>query len=253
MRCLKLIIAFDGSSYCGWQRQLTDSTIQSVIEGCLKTMTQESITLHGAGRTDAGVHALGMAASFSTHSAIASHGLLKGLNRLLPRDIRILAVTEERDDFHARFSCVGKEYCYKFSCASIMYPGDRLYMAHFPGDFDQNIAQQCLDLLVGEHDFLSFEAVGSRDRSFDGGRGAVRTIFRAEIKCDPAHESHYAITIAGDGFLRHMVRNIVGTVIRTAQGKRTVNEFAAVFASKDRSCADATAPAHGLILTEVFY
>lgn len=253
MRYLKLIIAFDGTAYCGWQRQLTDPTIQGVIEECIQTMTQESITLHGAGRTDAGVHAVGMAASFSTRSSIDCHSMLKGLNRLLPRDIRILKVTDEADDFHARFSCTGKEYCYKFSCDPIMYPGDRLYRAHFPGDFNVSVAQECLDLLIGEHDFLSFEAVGSRDRSLLGGRGAVRTIFRAEIDCCTLRQNHYSITISGDGFLRHMVRNIVGTVIRTAQGKRTVKEFAVVLNSKNRSCADETAPAHGLILNEVFY
>ncbi len=252
MRCIKLVIAYDGTSYCGWQRQLDAPTIQGAIEGCLEVMTQETITLNGAGRTDAGVHALGMVASFSSNSSIDCHSFFKGLNSLLPKDIRILRVDDVALDFHARFSCVGKEYSYIFSVDAIILPTRRLYVAHYPGDLDESVAQQCLDLLIGEHDFSSFEAMGSRDLSLTSGRGAVRTISRAVIEELP-DEGQYCITIAGDGFLRHMVRNIAGTVIETALVKRSVSEFATVFNEKDRSLAGATAPASGLVLNQVFY
>jgi tRNA pseudouridine38-40 synthase len=215
-------------------------------------MTQEAITLNGAGRTDAGVHAHGMVASFRTNSSINCQSFLKGLNSLLPRDIRIRMVEDVAAGFHARFSCVGKKYRYQFSCEPIILPTRRLYWAHFPGVFNKAVAQRCLDLLVGEHDFSSFEAMGSRDLNQIGGRGAVRTIFKAELE-KKSTEGLYFITVAGDGFLRHMVRNIAGTVIETAQGKRTLAGFADILVGKDRSTAGATAPANGLVLDEVFY
>jgi len=252
VRCLKLLIAYDGTAYCGWQRQLRDPTIQGVVEDCLGAMTQETVTVHGAGRTDAGVHAYGMVASFITHSSINCQSFLKGLNSLLPSDIRIRMVEDVAIEFHARFSCTGKRYCYQFSCRPILLPTERLYWAHFPGVFTESVARHCLDLLVGEHDFSSFEAAGSRDLNRVGGRGAVRTIYKVELE-KTSNLDLYSITIAGDGFLRHMVRNIAGTVIETAQAKRTLAEFTEILAAKDRSVAGLTAPAKGLFLKEVFY
>lgn len=252
MRCLKLVIAFDGTGYCGWQRQRNDLTIQGVIEARLHTITREVVTLHGAGRTDAGVHARGMVASFTTDSSIECHSFCKALNSLLPRDIRILSVDDMNVGFHARFSCVGKEYRYRFCCNEVILPTDRLYVAHFPGEFNLSVAQQCLKLLKGTHDFSSFEASGSRDLTVTGGRGAVRTIKRADIEKE-ACAGLYTIVVAGDGFLRHMVRNIAGTVIETALGRRSVEDFGKILLATDRACAGATAPANGLQLIEVFY
>jgi tRNA pseudouridine38-40 synthase len=253
MRTLLLLLAFDGTDFSGWQRQKGDTTIQGEIEAQLARMTGRAVTLHGAGRTDAGVHALGMTASFETDSAIPCQGFLKGLNSLLPPAIRILAVEEKEPGFHARFSARGKSYLYHLSCGGVGLPTRRLYTCHVSRPLALPPMRQCLALLVGEHDFAAFEAVGSRDLAYAGGRGSVRTIFRAELTVGAGLEPDLTIELAGDGFLRHMVRNIVGTLLEVGLGRMSPEDFAAVLAGRDRAAAGATAPARGLFLKEVYY
>lgn len=252
-RNLKLVLAYDGTAYAGWQRQKGAPTVQGMVEEKLAVMTGQSVTLHGAGRTDAGVHALGMVANFHTESAIPAEGLRRGLNSMLADDIRVLAVEEVAPEFHARFNATGKAYCYNLSFEEIVLPTERLYLARFPGpgDFDRMAA--CMPYLVGEHDFTSFEATGSRDPEQEGGRGAVRRIDVAVIHRYRENEARGQLLIAGNGFLRHMVRNIVGTLVEVAQGRRTPEQFRQLVAACDRTQAGPTAPAHGLFLQEVFY
>ncbi len=253
MRNLKLIIAFDGAAYAGWQRQPDARTIQGTLEEKLAIMTGEAITVWGAGRTDAGVHALAMTANFLTKAAIPCAGFLRGFNSLLSADIRVLAVTEVGDDFHACHSALGKTYSYYLIHGREALPSERLYNSAFRDHLALDTMQACLQSIIGEHDFSSFEAVGSRDLSWTGGKGAVRRIYGAEIEEDQHCPGRVLFTITGDGFLRHMVRNIVGTLVKVGQGKWTVADFQTVLAARDRKVAGPTAPSCGLFLQQVHY
>ena len=253
MRNLKLVIAFDGTAYAGWQWQPDAPTVQGVLEEKLAVMTGVAATVWGAGRTDAGVHALGMTANFQTEARIPCEGFLKGFNSLLSPDIRILAVTGVADDFHACHSAVAKTYFYNMIHGREPLPSERLYNSAFRGHFALDTMRACLECIIGEHDFSSFEAVGSRDLTRPGGRGAVRRIFSAEITEDPHCHGRVLFTITGDGFLRHMVRNIVGTLVKVGQGKLTVADFQSILAARDRKFAGPTAPACGLFLQQVHY
>lgn len=248
---IKLLISYDGTNFSGWQRQQHDRTIQGEIERCLTRMTCEKIHLHGAGRTDAGVHADGMVAHFTTESALSCYIFLRGLNAMLPGAIRILDAVHTEPDFHARFSATGKRYQYIVYTGKIHLPHLRLYSAHVTAELNPAAMQDCLTLLQGTHDFSSFENSGSRDKSNCSGRGAVRTIHRAELIQQPPDTIIFQFI--GDGFLRNMVRNLVGTLLEVGRGKLSAAAFSAILQAKDRTMAGATAPAHGLFLKEVYY
>lgn len=253
VRNIKLVIAYDGTAYAGWQRQKAAPTIQGVIEEKIAVMTDESVTLLGAGRTDAGVHALGMVANFQTSAKIPVEGFRKGLNSLLPEDIRVRDVAEVGLEFHSRYDAVGKIYFYDISIGEIVLPTERLYRARVGGEFDPGPVKSCLKLLLGKHDFTSFEASGSRDIEKTHGKGAVREMFTAKLVQDSNGPEKFRFIIAGDGFLRHMVRNIVGTLVEVGQGKRSIADFQAVLTARDRATAGPTMPASGLFLQEVYY
>ncbi len=251
LRFIRLLIAFDGSEFSGWQRQKNDRTIQGEIEKCLARMGDVGETLHGAGRTDAGVHAEGMVAHFSTAGRISCEAYLKGLNSMLPPAIRIMAAEHATADFHSRFSARGKRYAYTFFTGKVMPPGQRLYALHVPYDLDFSPIRECLTLLHGRHDFSSFENSGSRDKTNASGRGAVRTISEARLDSNGSHQ--HIFTFVGDGFLRHMVRNLVGTLLEVGRGLRTPDEFERCLAARDRTAGGPTAPPQGLTLKEVLY
>lgn len=250
-RTLKLTIAYDGTEFCGWQKQKNGVSIQSVLEEKLSTITDNQVILHGAGRTDAGVHALAMIAHFHTQSSIDCLALQKGINSMLPKSIRLVGVCDEDAPFHARFSAKSKTYLYKIFTGSIQLPAERLYVVHVPFKLNLESMKNCLQLICGTHDFSSFEGTGSRDKTRENGRGAVRTILAAGLK--DTGQQNYCFEITGDGFLRHMVRNLVGTILEVGKDRRTVKEFKAVLEAKDRSLAGATAPAHGLHLKKIYY
>ena len=251
MRTVKLLIAFDGTGYCGWQRQKNGLSIQEEIERALSIICNAEIVLHGAGRTDAGVHARGMTAHFKTSSRVSCRALEKGLNSLLPGAIRILETSDQPADFHARFSALAKTYRYTIVTDQVMPPDRRLYTHHLPFKLDRPIMERCLAELLGSHDFSSFETAGSRDKNYPNGRGGVRTMYRTYLVEPEDHivELHFT----GDGFLRHMVRNISGTVLEVGRGKRSVEEFVQILRCKDRNQAGATAPSCGLTLLKVHY
>ncbi len=250
-RTVKLLIAYDGTGYCGWQRQKKDLTIQEEIEKRLSRMTQTPVTLYGAGRTDAGVHAQGMVAHFHTQKTITCTVFQKGLNSLLPKSIRILTVTDEADDFHARFSARAKTYVYSICNTSIQLPTERLYSVHIRTDLKWENMRQCLNIITGEHDFASFETSGSRDKNNSDGRGSVRTILKSELILEQNGMAHFTFT--GDGFLRHMIRNIMGTILEVGKGTRSVENFNRIFEACNRSKAGGTAPPHGLTLMDILY
>jgi tRNA pseudouridine38-40 synthase len=251
LRNIKLLISYDGTDFSGWQRQRHDCTIQGEIENRLSLMTREKIDLHGAGRTDAGVHAEGMVAHFATSSAIPCPDFLRGLNSMLPGAIRIFGVNDVDQNFHARYSATGKRYQYKIFTGKIQPPQLRLYSLHVSCELHLVSVIRCLKLLEGTHDFASFENSGSRDKSICSGRGSVRTIFKAELIEEPPFQLIFQFT--GDGFLRNMIRNLVGTLLDVGKEKLSVEEFLNILKAKDRTMAAATAPAHGLFLKEVLY
>jgi len=232
MRNIKLTIAYDGTGYGGWQRQKDRPTIQGEIEQRLQIITNSSVSLNGAGRTDAGVHARGMIANFHTDATTPCPILTRGLNGLLPRAIRILEACEVPPDFHARFSAISKTYTYSLFTGPIQI-------------------LPCLEKIIGTHDFSSFEATGSRDLKAPGVRGAVRTIYEAIFS--QTGPEMYQFQFRADGFLRHMVRNLVGTLLEAGKGRRSVQEFEQILLARQRSAAGPTAPAHGLVLEKLWY
>ena len=248
-RLIRLLIAFAGTGYSGWQRQRHAVTIQGTIEEALVRICGHPLTLHGAGRTDGGVHALGMVAHFETTVGHPLTAFRQGVNSLLPPDIRILRAEEAEPGFHSRFSALAKTYRYDFFTGDLVLPTDRLYLAHLPGPFDPESVRPCLALLEGTHDFSSFEGVGSRQPG--SGRGAVRTIFRARLRVNTP--TSFSLWLTGDGFLRHMVRNIAGTLRQVGQGKIGPDAFQRILAARDRKQAGPTAPASGLFLGRVLY
>lgn len=254
LRNIRLLIAFDGSNFRGWQRQLQgESTIQGEIEDRLATLCGEPVTLHGAGRTDTGVHALAMVAHFHTTTNIPVVAFCRGLNSMLPSDIRILQAIEAPLHFHSRFSALGKTYRYDFFTGCVLLPSLRLYRAHFPGAFELNRLRPSLDAIIGTHDFSSFERSGSRDKNAVDGRGAVRTIFQAGCFPQLGSPDCWSLRLTGDGFLRQMVRIIAGTLIDIGLGKRSVDALDAILAAKNRTQAGPTAPACGLFLEKIYY
>ena len=251
MRNICLLIAFDGTDYSGWQKQHHASTIQGEIEARLKRLSGKEIPLHGAGRTDAGVHADGMTAHFHTDTRLTCNDFHRALNRMLPDAIRIVEVREMADDFHARFAATGKEYHYRVFTGGIMPPHKRFYMLHQSKPINREAMQLCLQTITGTHDFSSFENTGSRDKTRTDGKGAVRTI--REARYEQFAEDSWHFVFIGDGFLRNMVRNIVGSILEVGRGKESPEWFEQALKAKDRNAAGPTAPAHGLKLFQVFY
>ena len=253
-RNVRLLIAYDGGSYHGWQRQSQgESTIQEELEKRLTHLCDEPITLHSAGRTDTGVHALGMVAHFHTTATVPVATFFMGLNSMLPKDIRILGAEEAAPDFHSRYSALAKTYRYDFFSGAMQLPSSRLYRAHCPGPFAPERLRAALDLLVGTHDFSSFERSGSRDKNATAGRGAVRTL--SHVSCFPllASADCWSIRVTGDGFLRQMVRILAGTLIEIGQGKRSPEKLTDILEARDRATAGPTAPACGLFLEKIHY
>lgn len=253
MRRIKLLISFDGTGYAGWQRQNNALTVQGEIEKSISRIVGGQVTIHGAGRTDAGVHARGMVAHVDVPVSIPLAAFARGLNSMLPPAVRILSAEEVSPSFHARYSAISKVYTYCFSVSSVMDPVRRHYCAHIHGISRWEEMDQCLALVVGEHDFSSFEATGSRDQTRVGGRGACRHILSASVKACPLRADEYIIEIQGDGFLRKMVRNIVGTVFLVGKGRMSVAAFVEVLDKKNREYGGPTAPACGLFLEKVHY
>lgn len=241
----KLVLEYDGSNYHGWQRQRGVLTIQEVVETRLAIMTQAPVRLTGAGRTDAGVHAKGQVANFFSETRIPSERLRHGLNGLLPDDVVALDLTLVSIRFHARFHARSKVYAYKINNGPMPPAMGRQYGWHIGQPLSWDAMERCLRLLEGRHDFSSFRATGSDVRSSE------RTVLSTGITS--AGENTQVITIEANGFLRYMVRNIVGTLVDVGRGKLTAEEFSAVLAARDRKKAGMTAPARGLCLQEVRY
>jgi tRNA pseudouridine38-40 synthase len=246
-RNLKLTLQYDGTDYVGWQRQPSGTSIQGLLEDALRPIEGAAVTVHGAGRTDAGVHALGQVASVTLTGSLDPATLARALNAVLPLDVRVARVEEVSRDFHARFSATGKIYDYRIVNAPFASPFLRRYVWHVIPRLDLAAMRDAAARLVGERDFAAFQGTGSEVHS------SVRTIRRIDWAGTGGPDDPIVMQIEGDGFLRHMVRNIAGTLVEVGLGRWTKEELDAILASRDRARAGATAPAAGLILREVLY
>ena len=248
MRNLKLIIAYDGTDFAGWQIQPDAATVQGTLLLAIGRITGEKVLPQGSGRTDAGVHALAQVATFQTVSAIPTKNFVIALNDILPASIRVLAAEEVAPDFHPRKSAQAKTYRYRIYREAICSPFLSRYVWHYPYPLDEAALREAASLVEGEHDFTSFAAVDpERGRE---GISNVRRIFSSQWRkeaCELIYE------VRGNGFLHHMVRNLVGMFLLV--GKRTLKsaDVTRILEAKDRSAAGATAPASGLYLVNVEY
>lgn len=248
MRNLKLTVAYDGTDFAGWQIQPGVGTVQGTLASAIGRITGEKVLPQGSGRTDAGVHALAQVATFQTDSVIPAANFVIALNDLLPASIRVLSVQEVPADFHPRKSAQAKTYRYRIYRNAICPPLLARYVWHYPYPLDDNALRQAAPLVEGEHDFTSF-AAADPERGREG-ISNVRRIFSSRWmreSCELIYE------VRGNGFLHHMVRNLVGTFVLVGKGTLKPADVTRILEAKDRSAAGATAPASGLYLVNVEY
>ncbi|HEV2234607.1 MAG TPA: tRNA pseudouridine(38-40) synthase TruA [Terriglobia bacterium] len=257
MRNIRLLIAYDGTDFHGWQRQPNVPTIQACLESMLEKLIEERVTLYGSGRTDAGVHALNQVANFKMPGNIPPANLLKAMNNLLPSTIRVKKVEEVEESFHARYDARAKTYRYRISLAPIASPFTVRYVHHYPYPLDLKVIATAARYLEGEHDFTSFAGSDGSvheppTRPLDVQSTNLRTIFASRILWRP-RISTLIYEVRGSGFLHHMVRNIVGTLLEVGRGKLEPQEVLKILKARDRTRAGPTAPASGLCLMKVEY
>ncbi|MEZ5331020.1 MAG: tRNA pseudouridine(38-40) synthase TruA [Thermoanaerobaculia bacterium] len=240
----RLTLSYRGTRYAGWQRQANADTVQQRVEEALGALLGTPVRIVGAGRTDAGVHARGQVASFELGREFPGRGLIHGTNHHLPDDIRVLAAGRAPDSFHARKSARAKEYRYRLVREAVLSPLDSPFAVLAPRDLDLGALRRATGLLPGEHDFTAFALAGGSHRS------PVRRIRSARWVEDGAV---LELWLVGNGFLRGMVRGLVGTLLEVGRGVRTVDSFARLLAGRPREDAGPTAPAHGLVLHHVEY
>jgi tRNA pseudouridine38-40 synthase len=248
MRNLKLILAYDGTDFCGWQVQPDAPSIQGTLASAIGRITGENVLPQGSGRTDAGVHALAQVVSFQTESVIPARNLAIALNDLLPKAVRVLSVEEVPADFHVRKSAKAKTYRYRIYREAVCPPFLARYVWHYPYPLDAGLMQRSAASVEGEHDFTSFAAVDPERGKEQASN--VRTVFASAWRVDG---DELVYQIRGNGFLHHMVRNLVGTFLLVGKGTLAPDNIASIVAACDRSAAGATAPACGLYLVNVEY
>ncbi|MGH9795431.1 MAG: tRNA pseudouridine(38-40) synthase TruA [Candidatus Acidiferrales bacterium] len=273
MRNIKLTLAYDGTDFCGWQVQPGKPTIQGALNAVLRKITQEEITVHGAGRTDAGVHAEGQVAHFRTESALAPLQFERALNALLPPTVRVSGAQEVDGRFHARHHAIAKTYVYRIYRGAVTPPFLWRYVLHYPYPLDEDAMRIAAPLFEGEHDFTSFAALSGaeedesgRDRKFS----PVRTILQSELRVAPSggsvngavgpralpnHESGYELVylVRGRSFLRYMVRKMVGTLLEIGRGRMSPQDIERLCELRDRTRCGPTVPPQGLWLHRVEY
>jgi tRNA pseudouridine38-40 synthase len=249
----KLVLAYDGTDFSGWQVQPGLVTVQGELRDALARVTGEEVLPQGSGRTDAGVHALGQVASFSLAAPIPEVNLARALNRTLPPSIRVLSATRVKDDFHARHSAQAKTYEYRIFRGEICPPWQARYVYALPAPLDIEAMQRAAARVCGEHDFLSF-AASDPDRGERDGHATPGDSVRF------LHASHWleepqllVYRVRGNGFLHHMVRNLVGTFLEVGRGNLRETEIPAILDARSRERAGPTAPARGLFLVQVDY
>jgi len=249
MRYFKLTIAYDGTDFHGWQIQANKPTVQGELVAVLCRLTQENVQLRGAGRTDAGVHALGQVASFRTQSPLSAGEFQRALNALLPPAIRIVSAEETGPEFSARWSARGKVYRYRLYRGKVVPPMLWRYVLHYPFPLDEQAMKEAAAKFVGVHDFSSFAAsTGSEDD--DKERNMEREIYSTELKRTDDREELW-FTVHGRSFLRYMVRKMVGTLLEVGRGKLSPSDIDKLYELKDRSKSGPTVPPQGLFMVRV--
>jgi len=247
MRRLRITLAYDGSDFHGWQVQPGLPTIQGALEAVLAEIESAPVQVEGSGRTDAGVHALAQVAAFTLANPIPAPNLRKAMNRLLPRAIRVLEVADTAPDFHPRFAARAKTYEYRILRAEICSPFERRYVYHHPYPLDEARIFECAPLLEGEHDFSAFAASDDRDEL---GLSKVRCLFSSAVE---RHGDRLIYRVRGSGFLKHMVRNIVGVLLEAGKGNLTRADLEQRLTPGCAIPAGPSAPARGLFLVGVEY
>jgi tRNA pseudouridine38-40 synthase len=247
-RWLKLTVAYDGGAYAGWQIQPNTPTVQGTLEAAVREVTQQAVRVSAAGRTDAGVHALGQVVGLAIETRLPNAELHRALNAVLPQDIAVLALEDVPDGFHATHHAVAKRYRYCIHNSRTRSVFDRHFAWHYPQPLDISEMHSAGQALVGRHDFSSFETAGSERAD------SIRTIHELSVM-RPILErpDHVAIEVSGDGFLYNMVRTIVGSLVDIGTGARDGRWLADVLAARDRRRAGQTAPPQGLFLVSVDY
>ena len=250
MRNIKLTLAYDGHDFAGWQIQPDRPTIQGTLVSVIEHITGEKTLPQGSGRTDAGVHALAQVATVVLHSSIPVSNLRKALNDVLPSSIRILSAEQVADDFHARRSAKAKTYQYRIYRGEICPPTLARYVYHHPFPLEESAMAAAATMVIGNHDFTSFAAVDPESRKEGLPVNNLRTIYSSAW-----HRSDQELiyTVRGNGFLHHMVRNLVGTFLMVGKGNLKPEDLRSILEQRSRSAAAATAPASGLFLVSVEY
>ncbi len=246
-RRIRITLAWDGTEFHGWQIQPGLPTIQGTLEEIVGAIEGKPVHVAGSGRTDAGVHAHAQVAAFTIDNPIPADNLRRAINRLLPPTIRVLDAIETNADFHPRFDAIAKTYEYTIHRAPICSPFEWRYVHHYPYPLDEDAMIAAASLFEGKHDFTAFAASDNRDEE---GKSGVRTIFNSTLV---RSADRLIYTVRGSGFLKHMVRNIVGTLIETGRGNLDAHGITALFSADSTGKAGPTAPAKGLVLLSVEY
>lgn len=245
MRNIRLLLQYEGTRYQGWQRQtFSDNTIQGKMENLLSRMCGEPIEIQASGRTDAGVHAAGQTANFHTNSTMTVEEMQTYINMYLPEDIAVISVAEAAPRFHSRLNACGKRYCYRIINSDIPDVFYRRYAQEVPERLDEEAMRRAAALLVGEHDFKSFTSAKK------GKKSTVRRINKISID---RQGDLLTFTFEGNGFLHHMVRILVGTLLEVGMGRRAAESMPNILEAGRRDAAGYLAPARGLMLMEVYY
>ena len=244
MRNLKVMMAYRGTAYHGFQIQNNANTIQAVVERCVGKVLNEPVTIQGCSRTDAGVHARQYCVSVQTESRIAPLGLVRGVNGELPKDISILSCEDADPDFHARFSCVGKRYVYRIHCSESKDPFTTDLALHYRRPFRPDLVREAAQHFVGEHDFRAFCSNCAENTN------TIRHIHSFDVEIDG---EEVKMLVKGNGFLYNMVRILVGTLLDVNEGRIGVDELDGIMAAGKRVLAGRTALPHGLYLDRVYY
>jgi tRNA pseudouridine38-40 synthase len=255
VRNLRLTLSYDGADLAGWQVQPGRTTVQGALASAIGRLSGENVLPQGSGRTDAGVHALAQVASFTTASTIPTENWMKALNDILPPSIRVLEVTEAAPEFHARKSARAKTYRYRIHRGAICPPFLARYVWHYPYPLEESAMVAAARVVVGEHDFTSFAAVDAeRVERIAAGEDVHTTNIRTIFASSWTREGEELIySVRGNGFLHHMVRNLVGTFLLVGKGTVSLEDLRRILDARERTAAGPTAPASGLYLVEVEY
>ena len=243
VRNIRIKLAYDGADFHGWQVQPNQRTIQGALQEALAKIEGDTVEVHGAGRTDAGVHALGQVASFHLKNRIPADNLRRAVNRLLPDAIRVLEADEADADFHPRRRAISKTYEYRIWRGEVCLPFSSRYVYHYPYPLNEEAMAKAANAFAGTRDFRSLAAAGGEEKE-----STVRTIFSSQLEKDGDLLTY---RVRGDGFLYRMVRNIVGTLLEVGRGNLAAGDIGRILAAKQRSQAGPTVPARGLFLVEV--